>query len=230
MAFFCLISFLKLKQAPAPQQSSNTSDPSFLVWCLLIFRALSPGSGPLPLPLLRPWEGWKQTTVRSGSRDRKAWCSRPEHVREAKCHWGRGEGVLSPMKPFNGHFYSEKVGGGGRFKRSGWDGGGGMSSLFSSKVLATQDVLFDGWWFDRCVWISFGWILIFFEKMDSPLGKHVVDGVACSLFGYVRVQISMAGQWDTLETKTKRVLVESNTMATTVPFIFGNLHDNFVWS
>lgn len=66
--------------------------------------------------------------------------------------------------------------------------------------------------------------------MDSPLGKHVVDDVVCSLFGYVHVQISMAGQRDSLETKTKRVLVESNTMATADPFIFGNLHDNFVWS
>lgn len=174
--FFCcccflFFSFFLLKQAPAPQQSSNTSDSLFpCVVCLLILRALGPGSGSFPLPLLRPWEGWTQTPDRSGSRDRKAWCWRPEHVREANCHWGWRGGVLSPMKPFNGRFYPGKVRGNGLKDQDGlvW---GATSSLFSSRVLATQDGLFDGWWFDR--WVSFGWTLIFVEKMDSHLGKYV---------------------------------------------------------
>lgn len=113
--------FFFLKQAPAPQKSSNTSVSLLFprVAFFRILRALSPGSGSFPLPLLRPWEGWTQTTDRSGSRERKAWCWRPEHVREANGHLSRRGGALSSMKPFNGHCYSGKVGGNGW---KSWDG------------------------------------------------------------------------------------------------------------
>lgn len=57
---------------------------------------------------------------------------------------GVGEGgVLSPMKPLNGHCYSAKMGGNGLKGQDGmmW---GPMSSLFSSRILATEDGLLDG--------------------------------------------------------------------------------------